>query len=84
MHQSLEHCGKGGGQSCNWIGMLQTAGLLSHEGPVKESWHNLMKGRGNKFVLILLSLLWWMMREKDKMWVLVECSVAFEDVEWAL
>jgi hypothetical protein len=54
--------------------------LLSHEGPVKESWHDLMKSRGNGFVLILLSLLWWMMREKDKMWV-VESSVAFEDVE---
>jgi hypothetical protein len=57
---------------------------LSREGDVKESWHDLMKGGGNGFVLILLSLSWWMMREKDETRATVESSVAFEDVEWAL
>jgi hypothetical protein len=31
---------------------------LTQEGPVKEGWENLMKGGGNGFVLVILSLSW--------------------------
>jgi hypothetical protein len=57
---------------------------LAREGPVKEGWENLMKGGGNGFVLVILSLSWWMMKEKDETRAMVQSSVAFEDVEWAL
>jgi hypothetical protein len=57
---------------------------LAREGPVKEGWENLMKGGGNGFVLVILSLSWWMMKEKDETRATVQSSVAFEDVEWAL
>jgi hypothetical protein len=51
---------------------------------VNEGWENLMKGGGNGFVLVILSLSWWMMQEKDETRAIVESSAAFEDVEWAL
>ena len=51
---------------------------------VYEGWVNLMKGGGNGFVLVILSLSWWMMREKDETRAIVESSAAFEDVKWAL
>jgi hypothetical protein len=57
---------------------------FARTGPVEEGWKSLMKGGGNGFVLVMLSLSWWMMREKDETRATVESSAAFEDVEWAL
>jgi len=57
---------------------------LAQTGPVEEGWETLMKGGGNGFVLILLSLSWWMMREIDETRGMTESAVAFEDMQWAL
>jgi hypothetical protein len=57
---------------------------LAQTGPVEEGWETLMKGGGNGFALILLSLSWWMMREKDETRGATESTAAFEDVQWAL
>ena len=52
--------------------------------PLNEQWQKLVKGGSNGFVLILLSLTWWMMREKDESRKTVESSSAFADVQWVL
>jgi hypothetical protein len=52
--------------------------------PQNERWQKLVKGGRNGFVLVLLSLTWWMMREKDESRKTVESSSAFADVHWAL
>jgi hypothetical protein len=57
---------------------------LVREVPKVEGWAKLMKGGGNGFALVLLSLSWWMMREKDETRKTVESSSAFEDVAWVL
>jgi hypothetical protein len=57
---------------------------LVRDGPAGEVWPNLLKGGGNGFVLVLLSLSWWMMRERDETRNTVESSSALADVEWAL
>jgi hypothetical protein len=57
---------------------------LVREGPSSEPWAKLMKGGGNGFVLLLLSLSWWMVREKDETRRTTESSSAFEDVKWVL
>jgi hypothetical protein len=73
-----------------WWALLQPEWRVVDIGPLlcKESvhkgWGDLMKGGGNGFVLVILSLSWWMMREKDETRATVESSAAFEDVEWAL
>jgi hypothetical protein len=43
-----------------------------------------VKGGSNGFVLVLLSLTWWMMRKKDESRKTVESSSAFADVQWVL
>ena len=57
---------------------------LGREKPEVEEWTKLMKGGGNGFLLVLLSLSWWMMREKDESRKTTESSLAFEDVQWVL
>ena len=57
---------------------------LARDGPVDDGWKDLMKGGGNGFVLVLLSLSWWMMREKDETRRTAESDIALEDVQWAL
>jgi hypothetical protein len=57
---------------------------FAQTGPIEEGWEALMKGGGNGFVLILLSLSWWMMRERDETRGMTESTTAFEDVQWAL
>ena len=52
--------------------------------PLNERWPKLVKGGGNGFVLVLLSLTWWMMRERDESGKTVESSSAFADVQWVL
>jgi hypothetical protein len=53
--------------------------------PQNERWQKLVKGGRNGFVLVLLSLTWWMMREKDESRKTVESSSsAFADVQWVL
>ena len=52
--------------------------------PPNERWQKLVKGGRNGFVLVLLSLTWWMMREKDESRKTVESSSAFTDVQWVL
>ena len=54
------------------------------DGPTSEGWPKLLKGGGNGFALVLLSLSWWMMREKDETRKTTESSSVFEDVEWVL
>src|ERR1700691_159190 len=56
----------------------------ARDGPANEGWAKLMKGGGNGFVLVLLSLSWWMMRERDETRKTVESLSAFEDVAWVL
>jgi hypothetical protein len=43
-----------------------------------------MKGGGNGFVMVLLSLSWWMMRERDESGGSRESSLALEEVMWVL
>lgn len=62
----------------------ECGGSLVRNGPSDEKWSNLLKGGGNGFVLVLLSLSWWMMREKDESRKAEESSSAFEDVQWVL
>jgi hypothetical protein len=57
---------------------------LIRDGPAGEVWSKLLKGGSNRFVLVLLSLSWWMMREKDETRKTAESSSALDDVEWAL
>ena len=56
----------------------------ARDGPANEGWPKLLKGGGNGFVLVLLSLSWWMMREKDETRKTDKSSSAFQDVEWVL
>jgi hypothetical protein len=62
----------------------ECGGSLVRNGPSDEKWPNLLKGGGNGFVLVLLSLSWWMMSEKDESRKAEESSSAFEDVQWVL
>jgi hypothetical protein len=67
-----------------WRGANDGNWPLVREGPEVREWAKLMKGGGNGFVLVLLSLSWWMMRERDETRKTVESSSAFEDVAWVL
>ena len=83
---SLELCGEGGGKCCNRTGIppMMVTGHLCVMAPTSEVWPKLLKGGGNGFALVLLSLSWWMMPEKDETRKTTESSSAFEDVEWVL
>jgi hypothetical protein len=52
--------------------------------PLNKQWEKLVKGGKNGFALVLLSLTWWMMREKDESRKTVESSSACVDVQWML
>lgn len=56
---------------------------LSRQTAVNEAWTEIMKGGQNGFVLVLLSLSWWLAAtesEKDRQ----DCLSALEDVDWVL